>query len=111
MALRGIAHEVGAALLMDQALLHTLVSVSCSLVVGIGGSYITFRLQWAAFQAKDVEREKHWTKWRDGITADVESLKRPTDVGAIAVLSQRVFEVERRLGGIENTLHDLSTRK
>jgi hypothetical protein len=89
---------------MDPSVTPTLINVGSSLLVGIGASYLTFRLQWAAFQAKDIEREKHWTKWRDQITADVESLKRPTDIGALAVLSQRMLEVERRLGSIESKL-------
>lgn len=39
------------------------------------GSYIGFRIQFERFLARDTEREKHWDRWRAGVTSDVEQLK------------------------------------
>jgi len=81
-----------------------LVSVVCSLVVGGGsgafGSYLAF----IRFQAMDKEREKHWKEWRDGISRDVDELKKSASLIALAVLSQRMEDMERRLGSIETSL-------
>ena len=57
---------------MEHELPMILLSVGCSLVVGVASSYLTFRLQLEAYMAMDKEREKHWVQWREGITRDVE---------------------------------------
>jgi hypothetical protein len=84
-----------------------LVSVISSLIVGVASSYLTFRLQLTAFMSMDKEREKHWMQWREGISADVEILKRSMDVTNIALLGQRMAEVERRLASIDSALRQL----
>lgn len=54
---------------------NIIASVSASTIVGIGASWLTFRLQFERFSAMDAEREKHWNEWRRQITLDVELLK------------------------------------
>jgi hypothetical protein len=73
---------------MEHDLPMILVSVGSSLIVGIVSSYLTFRLQFERHRSMDAEREKHWTKWRDGISRDVDDLKKSASLIALAVLSQ-----------------------
>jgi hypothetical protein len=89
---------------MEHDLPMILVSVGCSLVVGVLSSYLTFRLQLEAFMAMDKEREKHWVQWREGITKDVANLKSSASLISLALLSQRMEQVENRLESIETKL-------
>jgi len=89
---------------MEHDLPMILVSVGCSLVVGVLSSYLTFRLQLEAFMAMDKEREKHWVQWRAGISQDVDELKKSASLIALALLSQRMEQVEHRLESIETKL-------
>jgi len=91
---------------MEHDLPMILVSVGCSLVVGVLSSYLTFRLQLEAFMAMDKEREKHWVQWRQKISEDVELLKGAIQVTQIALLGQRMEQIERRLGHIEDKLSE-----
>ena len=63
-----------------------ILTIVVSLIVGVGSSYITFRLQFERFQAMDKEREKHWAEWREKISADVESLKKTANITEVALL-------------------------
>ena len=92
---------------MEHELTHILVSIGSSLLVGVASSYLTFRLQLAAFMAMDKEREKHWTKWRDGISQDVDDLKKSATLSDLAVMTIRMTQVERRLGHIETKLESM----
>ena len=96
---------------MTDALPMILTSVISSLIVGVASSYLTFRLQLTAFMSMDKEREKHWMQWREGISGDVEILKRSMDMTNIALLGQRMVEVERRLESIDTTLRQMNSAK
>lgn len=74
-----------------------LLTIGISLAVGVLSSYITFRLQFERFQAMDKEREKHWVDWREKISHDVESLKRSASITELALLSQTVETISKRL--------------
>jgi|SRR5579863_2075116 len=89
---------------MEHELPMILVSVGSSLAVGIASSYLTFRLQLSAFMAMDKEREKHWSIWRDGITKDVDDLKKSASLIELALLSQKMGQMEHRLESIERKL-------
>jgi hypothetical protein len=93
-------------IVMESQLPMILVSVVSSLIVGVASSYLTFRLQFERFKAMDEQREEDWAKWRDGISRDVKVLERSVSVTEIALLAQRLLELERRLGSIEKTLSD-----
>lgn len=77
--------------------INSLLTIVVSLVVGIGSSYITFRLQFERFESMDKEREKHWIKWRDDITIDVEELKKAANITQIALLAQTVEALVKRV--------------
>jgi hypothetical protein len=91
----------------DASTLMPFVSIGSSLIVGIGSSYLTFRLQLAAFMAMDKEREKHWSKWRDGITEDVAALKQAVALPALAVLVERVSRVEKDAEALRHWKHSV----
>lgn len=38
-------------------------------------AYVAFRISFERFLAKDTEREKHWMRWQDSVSKDVEQLK------------------------------------
>ena len=74
-----------------------LITIGVSLVVGILSSYLTFRLQFERFAAMDKEREKHWVEWRRDISADVEALKKSANVTQLALLTQVVDSLVKRV--------------
>lgn len=52
------------------------ISIAVSTVlISAFGSYLAFRVQFERFLARDTEREKHWMRWQESITRDVEQLK------------------------------------
>lgn len=74
-----------------------LLTIGISLVVGTLSSWLTFRLQFERFKAKDGEREKHWDSWRTQITADVEALKRSANLTQVALLQQSLETLVKRV--------------
>lgn len=76
-------------------------SVLSSLVVGIGASWLTFRLQFERFKSMDTEREKHWEKWRDSISADVEVLKKSASLTELALIKQSVDMLIKRFDQLD----------
>ncbi len=56
------------------------VTVLVSLLVGIGSSYITFRLQFERFRAMDEQREKDWSAWRLVVDARADNFLRRIDI-------------------------------
>lgn len=58
--------------------MNPLVAVGISaatILISAFGSYIAFRVQFERFLARDTEREKHWMRWQESISRDVEQLK------------------------------------
>ncbi len=55
------------------------ITVLVSLFVGIGSSYVTFRLQFERFRAMDEQREKDWTSWRLAVDARADNFLRRID--------------------------------
>ncbi len=90
---------------MDLSTITT--SVASSLIVGIGASWLTFRLQFERFKSMDGEREKHWEKWRDQISADVESLKRSANLTEVALLKQALDALIQRVEDLWKYTTDL----
>lgn len=72
-------------------------SVIAGAATGLGTSYLTFRLTFERFKAMDERRELDWVKWRDGISSDVEELKRSANLTQIALLTQSVESLAKRV--------------
>lgn len=72
-------------------------TIGVSLVVGVLSSYLTFRLQFERFKAMDERRELDWVKWRDKISIDVEALKQSANLTQLAVLTQVVESLVKRV--------------
>lgn len=51
------------------------VSSMISTIIAGFLAYLAFRIQFERFRAMDAEREKHWNKWREDTSKDVEALK------------------------------------
>jgi hypothetical protein len=51
------------------------ISVGASTLISAFMSYVAFRIQFERFLARDTEREKHWVRWQEQISKDVEQLK------------------------------------
>lgn len=45
------------------------------IIVSPIAAYVAFRISFERFLAKDTEREKHWMRWQDSVSHDVEELK------------------------------------
>lgn len=75
----------------------SLITVIVSILVGVSSSYLTFRLQFERFESMDKEREKHWIKWRDDISEDVEALKKSANITQLALLAQTVEALAKRV--------------
>jgi hypothetical protein len=51
------------------------ISIAVSTLIAAFGSYWAFRIQFERFLARDTEREKHWARWQEQVSRDVEQLK------------------------------------
>lgn len=49
--------------------------MALTVIISAAGAYLGFRIQFERFLAKDTEREKHWMRWQETLTRDVEQLK------------------------------------
>ncbi len=73
------------------------ITIGVSMVVGIGSSYLTFRLQFERFRAMDERREQDWMRWRNKIDIDIEQLKQTAGVTELALLRQAVDMLTKRV--------------
>ena len=56
-------------------IISVLISVGISALLNAIVAQVAFRIQFERFLARDTEREKHWMRWQEQITRDVEQLK------------------------------------
>lgn len=82
-------------MIIDFATLGT--SVACSLIVGIGSSYLTFLLQFTRFKAMDERREQDWKAWRDRVDNSISDLQKGASVTELALLTQRMNDLAKNV--------------
>ena len=87
--------EIAASVIIDFATLGT--SVACSLIVGIGSSYLTFLLQFTRFKAMDERREQDWKAWRDRVDNSISDLQKGASVTELALLTQRMNDLAKNV--------------
>ena len=68
-----------------------------SFLGGALGAYVTFRIRFERFEAMDTRREQDWSNWRKDITKDVENLQSPTTMTQLALLTQVLETLVKRV--------------
>jgi hypothetical protein len=87
-----------------------LIAAIVSAAIGALGAWITFRIRFERFEARDQEREKYWAEWRRGM----EEFRRKVEdrpVNGHSGLTLRVEKIEAEIGthttGMRGAIHAL----